>query len=864
MTRFAPIGRALVCGALAAACQAAFSQSVFQINPDSAKSFINPGIYGFNTVPCTQDNINTFLPKADLKAERIGGNRLTGYNWENNASNAGSDWNQNSDNHLMNNPVATAQGPGGTMITFMDRCKNLNLYSTIQLPLAGYVAADMNGSVGQEQSAPSSRWKKVVFRKGSSFSSTPSMTDSVVYVDEFVNFMVQKYGKASDGGVKSYCLDNEPGLWNGTHPRIHPQAPTIAEIVAKAGDCAKAVKAVDPSVEILGMEVFGWMEFLNCSGATDWDSYKNTYDWGFGAYLGEMKKLSDSFGKRLLDVATVHWYPEAKGDVRICSDSVGGSESTIQARLQAPRSLWDTTYKETSWVADNTGGPIYLLPRLFKSINKWYPGTKLGITEYTYGGAVHISGGLALVDVLGIFGSRGVYVANLHEALRGYLKSAFLLYQNFDGKFSAYGDTSVAASSPKESDYSVFASTDAKRSKLLHVIFINKKSTASSITLQIKGSKQYRAGIVYGFTGDSSGIARLADVGTINSNTVAYTAPGYSALHFILSTDETVDLQAPSYYTLSVTTLGNGKVLRSVDGARLSAGTQVTLTAVPDSGWIFSGWAGADSSKNAAISMTMNGDKTLQARFSSAAEMIPNGDFSNDVANWTVSTWSPDGSAQGQASVVNGALKYIIQNGGTDAWNVQIFQNSVPYIKGTTYTLSFTAWAEASRTLNVYAAKGALDKKVNLSTTQSTFTFTFTADSTDAAGRLSFDFGGNGAAGAGVAYLDDVSMKAQSVNAIKTAAAFCAGANSEVAVFTGKGAPVVIPFAYSSGPISLSLCDLSGKTIAVIYRGAVTARRMEIRLTRDCIQPGLPMGSGTYLISLQARNASKAFKLVLK
>lgn len=863
MTRFSPIGRALVCGALAAACQAAFSQSVFQINPDSAKSFINPGIYGFNTVPCTQDDINTFLPKADLKAERIGGNRLTGYNWENNASNAGSDWNQNSDNHLVNYPVVTAQGPGGTMITFMERCKNLNFYSTIQLPMAGYVAADMNGSVTQDQTAPSSRWKKVVFKKGSSFSSTPSMTDSVVYVDEFVNFMVQKYGKASDGGVKSYCLDNEPGLWNSTHPRIHPVAPTIAEIVAKAGECAKAVKAVDPSADILGMEGFGWMEFLNGSAATDWDSYKNTYDWGFSAYLGEMKKISDSFGKRLLDVATVHWYPEAKGDVRICNDSVGGSESTIQARLQAPRSLWDTTYKEVSWIADNTG-TIYLLPRLFSSINKWYPGTKLGITEYTYGGALHVSGGLALADVLGIFGSRGVYVANLHESLRGFLKSAFLLYQNFDGMYSSYGDTSVAASSPKDSAYSVYASIDAKRDKLLHVVLINKKSAASSLTLQIKGSKQYKAGIVYGFTGDSSTIARLADVGAINSNTVAYTAPGYSALHFILSTDATVDLQAPAYYTLSVTTLGNGKVLRSVDGARLSAGTQVTLTAVPDSGWTFSGWAGADSSKNASISMTMNGDKTLQARFSSTAEMIPNGDFSNDVANWTVSTWSPDGSAQGQASVVSGALKYIIQNGGADAWNVQIFQNSVPYIKGTTYTLTFTAWAEAPRTLNVYAANGSLDKKVNLSATQSAFSYTFTADSTDAAGRLSFDFGGNGAAGAGVAYLDNVSMKAQSVNAIKQAAALGAAVNSEVAVFTGKGAPVVIPFAYSSGPISLSICDLSGKTIAVIYRGAMTARRMEIRLKRDCIRPGMPTGPGTYLVSLHTRNASKASKLVLK
>jgi len=178
--------------------------------------------------------------------------------------------------------------------------------------------------------------------------------------------------------------------------------------------------------------------------------------------------------------------------------------------------------------------------------------------------------------------------------------------------------------------------------------------------------------------------------------------------------------------------------------------------------------------------------------------------------------------------------------------------------------LTFSAWAEATRTLNVYAANGALDKKITLSTTQSTFTYTFTTDSTDAAGRLSFDFGGNGAAGAGVAYLDNVSMKAQSVNAKKTAAVFGAAGNCEVAVFTGKGAPAVIPFAYSSSPISLTLCDLSGKTIAVMYRGVMTARRMENQAYKGLHPVGLADGFGNVPVSLQTRNTSKAFKIVLK
>ncbi|MBN2037724.1 MAG: carbohydrate binding domain-containing protein [Chitinispirillaceae bacterium] len=846
---------------LASGFPAAFAQALFEINPDSAKSYISPAIYGVNTISCSKENITTLLPVANLGSERIGGNRMTGYNWENNASSAGSDWNHSSDAHLMNNPVPTVPGPGGVMVTFLERCRDLNMYSTVQLPMAGYVSADMNGAVAENEVAPSSRWKKIVFEKNGPFALNPVLTDSSVFIDEFINFMVQKFGKAAEGGVRSYCLDNEPGLWKSTHPRIHPQAPAITDLIDRSADLAAAVKAVDPSAEILGLEAWGWMEMNTLASATGWDAYKSTYDWGFSAYLGEMKKKSDAAGKRLLDVATVHWYPEARGDARICNDSIG-TESTIQARLQAPRSLWDSTYKETSWIADNTGS-IYLLTRLFKSIAQWYPDTKLGITEYTYGGAAHVSGGLALADVLGIFGSKGVYVANLHESVRKYLTSAFLLYQNFDGKYSTYGDTSVAASSPSAGDYSVYASIDSKRDKLLHAMLINKKSATASVTVHISGLKQYQSGIVYGFTSDSSGIARMADVGAISNNTLNYNAPGYSALHFILSTDATVDLETPAYYNLAVTTLGNGKVLRTVNGARLAAGTPVTLTAVPDSGWIFSGWAGADSSTNASVTVTMNGNKTIEARFTSTAEMIPNGDFSNDIANWSVSTWSADGSAQGSATVVSGVLTYVIANGGAETWNIQIFQNTVPYINGITYTLSFDAWAEASRSMNVYAAGGALAKTIALTTTKTAYTYTFTADSTTAAGRLSFDFGGNGVNGAGVAYLDNVSMKIKSINPIRTAARAGRGSEAEIAIFTGKGAPAIIRTPQGSGPLTITLRTLTGRTVATLYRGKVNGMQREFRLNTMRTFGGKLLVPGIYLVHAQTRDAARACRILL-
>ena len=71
-----------------------------------------------------------------------------------------------------------------------------------------------------------------------------------------------------------------------------------------------------------------------------------------------------------------------------------------------------------------------------------------------------------------------------------------------------------------------------------------------------------------------------------------------------------------------------------------------------------------------------------------------------------------------------------------ETWNIQIFQNTVPYVKGKKYTLTFDAWALAEHELNVYAANGALSKTITLGTTKpaTSYSYTFTADSTDAAG----------------------------------------------------------------------------------------------------------------------------------
>ena len=133
-----------------------------------------------------------------------------------------------------------------------------------------------------------------------------------------------------------------------------------------------------------------------------------------------MAAAGTTAGRRLLDVLDVHWYPEARG--ACVGDPMDGCRITdnnneagvVAARMEAPRSLWDSSYRETSWIQNVLGADaIRLLPRLKGKIAAHYPGTKLAITEYNYGGGNHISGAIAQADVLGIFGREGLFAATL-------------------------------------------------------------------------------------------------------------------------------------------------------------------------------------------------------------------------------------------------------------------------------------------------------------------------------------------------------------------------------------------------------------------------------------------------------------------
>lgn len=503
---------------------------------------ISPLIYGVN---------NSSNASANLASRRQGGDRYTTYNWENNASNSGHWTDDPQYENLNHTSDANVTGyvpsnvPAKAITDFHDASTPTGIYSLVTLQ-AGHVARDLNGPVSVAEAVPNpARWREVKFDKAAPLTLAPDVNDAYVYMDELIAYLIDKYGPASAAmGVKGYGISNEPGLWNRVHPRSHPVKEGYVDIFATTIGLASTIKRMDPAAEVYGGVTYGFSEMKDFDGAGDRGLFPQ-FKWYIDALLSKTMEASENAGLRLMDVLDVHWYSEAEGDQQYAS--VAWSASTpdiVRARLQAPRSLWDMTFVENSWI---TGAPgrfshtselfgtaaIALIPRLQESIATYNEGTKIAFGEFGYGGYDHVSGGIAVADALGIFGRTGVYYANHWDDITGYVESAYKLYRNYDGERSTFGDVSAYASSSDIANSSVYAATSVDGNEM-HVILINKSMTESMRSaVSIASPKQWANGKAFGFDASSTSIRALGDV-TVGENGFVQELAPMSVVHIVL------------------------------------------------------------------------------------------------------------------------------------------------------------------------------------------------------------------------------------------------------------------------------------------------------------------------------------------
>ncbi len=501
------------------------------IDLSGEKKAISPYIFGVNEYG-NQSQLKTLKPQSI----RQGGNRTTAYNWENNASNAGADWKHSSDDNLSqsNDPADCVQ------VLSKEATANNIPYKLATVQMAGYVSADKDGTVTEEEAAPSKRWNEVVLTKDGEFADTPDLTDGKVYMDEYVNYIVKKLGGAKTAtGIQGYSLDNEPALWNSTHPRMHPEKVTIAELMEKSVTMATAIKKIDPDAEVFGPSLYGYTAFdhLADDETTDeWEKVKEEggYHWYLDCYLDQMKKASEECGTRLLDVLDIHYYSES-------------ARNGAEDRLQSVRTLYEEGFVENSWIGQWCMENVPILPTIQKSIDTYYPGTKLGISEYNFGGG-DISGTIAQAEALGCYADAGVYFATLWSGDEN-IYAGMRLYTNYDGNGSTFGDTLVPTVTKDVALSSAYAAINGTDEGMVTAVITNKdmKNAEDTVISLDNAKSKYAAAAVYAVSGDDTQIHLIDIIDDVKDNKVNVTLPAYSAAMVVI-TDDAADFKDLEIY----------------------------------------------------------------------------------------------------------------------------------------------------------------------------------------------------------------------------------------------------------------------------------------------------------------------------
>ena len=471
-------------------------------NPGSTKT-ISPYIYGTNFY---SGNTN---PATGLTLDRTGGNRWTAYNWINNGSNAGADYHYETDDYLCNG-TCNASIPAEAVRMIVAGDQQAGLASLVTLQMQGYVSKDTSLVQVPTPFPNLPYFRPTVDKKGTAsvqpFTLNPPVasTDNNVYMDEFAWVLDQKFLSqnifASAATHPTFIsLDNEPDLWFTTHAEIQGATnPTTAAFITKTINLATALKDLKTnsqtpsghfsSVVIFGPVNYGFNGIYSWQGDSTLSPTPNGSDWFADKYLQGVKAASTTYGAPLVDVYDFHWYSEATDGTTRVTNLTGTTltDAQVQAIVQSPRSLWDNTYKENSWISNSVlNGPIYILRRVQAKIDSQNPGMKIAITEYENGGFNHIAGTIAQADNLGIFGSEGLFAANFWPpgGTYDYTMAGFRAFRNFDGAGANFGDISVSAVSSDTSKVAVYTSRDSTTPGRVIFVALNRTNTPQTVNI---------------------------------------------------------------------------------------------------------------------------------------------------------------------------------------------------------------------------------------------------------------------------------------------------------------------------------------------------------------------------------------------
>jgi len=203
-----------------------------------------------------------------------------------------------------------------------------------------------------------------------------------------------------------------------------------------------------------------------------------------------------------------------------------------------------------------------------------------------------------------------------------------------------------------------------------------------------------------------------------------------------------------------------GTVTKSPSANYYAPKTTVELTAKANDGWRFVGWEGGATGSTETISVTMDKEKSVVAKFELVGEttvnLLKDGDFSsgsvistnNGASSWFLGEGTNWGGSAAKTSVAGGTATVDVTTIGTESYQPQLVQYNVALDKGMKYKLSFKASADVARKIEVSFQQSVdpwgayATEEFDLTTTEKEYTFIFAMekDSDDAA-QFAFNLG---------------------------------------------------------------------------------------------------------------------------
>jgi hypothetical protein len=494
------------------------------VDAGSVTHAINPYIYGMNAYTLNP----TAAKAAALSIDRWGGDATSRYNYQLDVTNAASDW------YFENSVSATGVEDTGAFNAQVQADKTVGAKTIGTVPVNGWVAKNGTTCSFTQTNYPN----QVAFDPyksacgdglypqgvngctnsngcnitGNNATDTSNAIDST-WTGAWVTYLVSKFGTAANGGVAIYDLDNEPSWWDAVHRDVHPLPFTYDEVTNNGIAHAKAIKSADPTAEVSGPVMDYWWAYFYSkkdiengwsNGSPCWEPWSNPIDREahngvplIEYYLQQFAAYEKTNGVRLLDYLDLHTYFAPDN----LAFSTGGDTQTQQIRLNSTRVFWDPTYTDPNFPQPNyvtdtnyttsCNTPLQA-PQVINMMKQWvandYPGTKLAITEYNWGGQEHINGALAQADILGIFSREGLDIGTLWgppdpvKQVPGLM--AFEVFRNYDGAGAQFGNQAITSTSGDQGKLSVYGALRSK-DNMLTVVIINKTYGDLTATLNL-------------------------------------------------------------------------------------------------------------------------------------------------------------------------------------------------------------------------------------------------------------------------------------------------------------------------------------------------------------------------------------------